>query len=107
MEGQSTVSGVLYMAGQEHQRLLDRAYCTFSSSNPMHADLFPATRRMEVEVVRMTASILGGARCGTRVGGKGGPALYPRVCEEVGAGGCQSQCGEWKVAGAALAAGWV
>lgn len=59
-EGASTVSGVLYMAGREHLELLEAAYSTFSMTNPMHANLFPAVRRMEVEVVRMTASILGG-----------------------------------------------
>lgn len=73
------MSGVLYMASSEHQRLLDEAYTTFSSSNPMHADIFPAARRMEVEVVRMTASILGG-----------GPLGEPGVCGAMTSGGTES-----------------
>ncbi|KAL6777620.1 hypothetical protein ACKKBG_A14975 [Auxenochlorella protothecoides x Auxenochlorella symbiontica] len=78
-EGASTVSGVLYMAGREHLELLEAAYSTFSMTNPMHANLFPAVRRMEVEVVRMTASILGG-----------GPLGDPGVCGAMTSGGTES-----------------
>ena len=47
----------------------------FSLTNPMHSDVFPSVRRMEGEVVAMTASLLGGARrgggvrCGWVLGG--------------------------------------
>lgn len=34
----------------------------FSITNPMHADIFPSVRKMEGEVVSMTASMLGGTR---------------------------------------------
>lgn len=67
------------MANKAHQRLLDEAYVAFSSSNPMHADLFPASRCMEVEVVRMTASILGG-----------GPLGESSVCGAMTSGGTES-----------------
>ena len=40
------------------------AYQLFSHTNPLHGDIFPSVRRMEAEVVAMTASLLGGApRC--------------------------------------------
>ena len=60
-EGESRVSGTLYMAGEEHLDLLNRVYSLFSHTNPMHTDVFPSVRQMESEVVAMTASLLGGA----------------------------------------------
>jgi len=60
-EGQSRVSGTLYMAGEEHVGLLNETYTMFSHTNPMHSDVFPSVRQMEAEVVAMTASMLGGS----------------------------------------------
>jgi sphinganine-1-phosphate aldolase len=45
----------------QHRQLLNEAYTLFSHTNPLHADVFPSVRRMEAEVVAMTASMLGGA----------------------------------------------
>lgn len=59
-EGESKVSGTLYMAGKELTELMNAAYCSFSHTNPMHSDVFPSVRQMENEVVSMTASMLGG-----------------------------------------------
>lgn len=59
-EGSSKVSGTLYLVGEEHCRLLNEVYASFSHTNPMHADVFPSVRQMELEVVAMTASMLGG-----------------------------------------------
>jgi hypothetical protein len=60
-EGSSRVSGTLYLMGQEHCRLLNDVYASYSHTNPMHADVFPSVRQMELEVVAMTAAMLGGA----------------------------------------------
>ena len=54
------MSGMVYLAGQEHMELLSEAYHMFAITNPMHADVFPSVRRMEAEVVAMTAGMLGG-----------------------------------------------
>ncbi|KAK9815685.1 hypothetical protein WJX72_008120 [[Myrmecia] bisecta] len=78
-EGRSTVSGTLYMAGREHQKLLTDAYAMFAHTNPMHSDVFPSVRRMEAEVVGMTASMLGG-----------GPDGDPEVCGAMTSGGTES-----------------
>lgn len=59
-EGASRVSGTVYMVGEEHKALLREAYCAFDITNPMHADVFPSVRKMETEVVAMTAALLGG-----------------------------------------------
>jgi sphinganine-1-phosphate aldolase len=61
-EGRSMVSGAVYFAGEEHLEVLKEAYCLFAHTNPLHADVFPSVRRMEAEVVAMTASLLGGGR---------------------------------------------
>lgn len=53
-------SGAVYHGGREHVDLLNRAYSTHAQSNPMHADLWPGTVRMEAEIVAMTARMLNG-----------------------------------------------
>lgn len=65
-DGESKASGTIYMAGDVHRELLNDAYCMFSQANPLHTDLFPSIRRMEAEVVAMTASLLGGGHQGVR-----------------------------------------
>ncbi|BDA43135.1 Sphingosine-1-phosphate lyase [Coccomyxa sp. Obi] len=78
-DGSSKVSGTLYLMGEEHCRLLNDVYASFSHTNPMHADVFPSVRQMELEVVAMTASMLGG-----------GPAGDPEVCGAMTSGGTES-----------------
>lgn len=78
-DGDSRVSGTVYMAGAVHKQLLNEAYQMFSITNPMHADVFPSVRKMEGEVVAMTASILGG-----------GPAGDHGVCGSMTSGGTES-----------------
>ncbi|KAI7840937.1 hypothetical protein COHA_005368 [Chlorella ohadii] len=78
-DGDSRVSGTVYMAGAVHKQLLNEAYQMFSITNPMHADVFPSVRKMEGEVVAMTASMLGG-----------GPAGDPGVCGSMTSGGTES-----------------
>jgi len=78
-EGQSRVSGTLYMAGEEHVGLLNETYTMFSHTNPMHSDVFPSVRQMEAEVVAMTASMLGG-----------GPQGDSGVCGAMTSGGTES-----------------
>ncbi|CAL5221739.1 g3989 [Coccomyxa viridis] len=78
-EGASTVSGTLYLSGEEHCRLLNDVYTRFSHTNPMHADVFPSIRQMELEVLAMTASMVGG-----------GPDGDPEVCGAMTSGGTES-----------------
>lgn len=59
-EGASRVSGTLYLAGAGHCALLNEVYAACAHTNPMHADVFPSIRRMELETVAMTAAMLGG-----------------------------------------------
>jgi sphinganine-1-phosphate aldolase len=45
-EGDSRVSGAVYLTGTSHQLLLNEVYKQFSITNPMHADVFPSVRKM-------------------------------------------------------------
>lgn len=67
------------MADVEHFRLLNRVYARFAHSNPLHPDVFPASARMEREVVAMTAALLGG-----------GPRGRASVCGCLTSGGTES-----------------
>lgn len=42
--GTSSMSGVVYITDEAHKQLLDEAYCMFSWTNPLHADVFPSVR---------------------------------------------------------------
>lgn len=53
------VSGCVYSSDLEHNHLLGTAISMFTVANPLHADVFICTRRMEAEVVKMTAAMLG------------------------------------------------
>lgn len=78
-DGDSRVSGTVYMSGAVHKQLLGEAYAMFALTNPMHSDVFPSVRKMEGEVVAMTASMLGGGTLGD-----------PGVCGSMTSGGTES-----------------
>jgi hypothetical protein len=50
--GDSRLSGALYFSGTPHRDLLSEAYCRFSSTNPIHGDIWPSVQIMETEVVK-------------------------------------------------------
>lgn len=78
-EGCSPLSGAVYIGSEAHKRFLDEAYALFSWTNPLHADSFPSVRKMEAEVVAMTAAMLGG-----------GPQGNLDVCGAMTSGGTES-----------------
>jgi sphinganine-1-phosphate aldolase len=53
---------LVYYAGDAHQRLLEKAYVEFAATNALNPMAFTSLRRMEAEVVRMTAAMLHGGR---------------------------------------------
>lgn len=62
------VSGAVYHGEKDHLAVLNKAYETFSVTNPLHADLWPAVVKFEAEVIAMTASLMAGGSkevCGT------------------------------------------
>eukprot|EP01104_Vermistella_antarctica_P019029 TRINITY_DN7270_c0_g1_i1.p1 TRINITY_DN7270_c0_g1~~TRINITY_DN7270_c0_g1_i1.p1 ORF type:complete len:543 (-),score=116.01 TRINITY_DN7270_c0_g1_i1:122-1717(-) len=65
------VSGTVYVGDDAHVDLVNKAYCMFSLTNPLHPDVFPAVRKFEAEVISMTARMLGGneSTCGAVTSG--------------------------------------
>ncbi|CAD8161852.1 unnamed protein product [Paramecium octaurelia] len=58
--GSGKVSGSLYVMPDKQFIKNAQDFCKhFLYSNPMHADLWPATRQMEAEVIRMTGDLFG------------------------------------------------
>ncbi|MDL1897983.1 aminotransferase class V-fold PLP-dependent enzyme [Anaerolineae bacterium CFX7] len=53
------VSGAVYHGDAAYIEFLNRVYALNSQSNPLHADVFPATSKFEAEIVSMTAHLLG------------------------------------------------
>lgn len=51
------VSGAVYHGGEDLIKLQHEAMTLFSVSNPIHADVFPAVRKMEAEIVAMVLSL--------------------------------------------------
>jgi sphinganine-1-phosphate aldolase len=69
-EGQ--VSGAVYHGGSDLTTLQHEAMQMFSVANPIHADIFPAVRKMEAEIVAMVLSLFNaptGAAGATTSGG--------------------------------------
>jgi sphinganine-1-phosphate aldolase len=68
--GSGFASGAVYHGDPGHIDFLNRAYAIQSQSNPLHADLWPSTVRLEAEIVAMTAHMLNGdAAVGTVTSG--------------------------------------
>ena len=55
------VSGMVYLGDDAHTAFVNRAFCLYSLTNPLHADVFPSLRKLESEVIAMTAHMLGGS----------------------------------------------
>lgn len=51
------VSGTVYHGGSDMSKLLAKAYEMYSVSNPLHPDVFPATRVMEAHILSMTSRL--------------------------------------------------
>lgn len=65
------VFSLVFSGGGELTELLTRAYTTYFAENALNPTAFPSLRRMEAEVVAMTASLLGGGdgTCGNMTTG--------------------------------------
>jgi glutamate/tyrosine decarboxylase-like PLP-dependent enzyme len=54
------VFSLVYHAGEEHERLLERAHAMFASANLLNPMAFKSIKRMEAEVVQMAARLMHG-----------------------------------------------
>ncbi|KAE8390927.1 pyridoxal phosphate-dependent transferase [Aspergillus alliaceus] len=51
------VSGAVYHGGKEMLELQNKAYSSFTVSNPIHPDVFPGVRKMEAEIISMVLAL--------------------------------------------------
>ncbi|EPY41658.1 sphinganine-1-phosphate aldolase [Angomonas deanei] len=70
-------SGAVYHGGQEHTKFMNEVMAMFQWSNPLHSDIFGATRKMEAEIVSMVIHMYNGH-------------LLPSACGVVTSGGTES-----------------
>ncbi len=77
-EGQ--VSGAVYHGGSELITLQHEAMQLFSVANPIHADVFPAVRKMEAEVVAMVLSLFNAPATGAGATTSGGTESILMAC---------------------------
>ena len=54
------VFSLVYHAGDDHARLLERAHATYASANLLNPMAFPSLRGMEAEITQMAADLLHG-----------------------------------------------
>ncbi|PSS28605.1 Sphingosine-1-phosphate lyase [Actinidia chinensis var. chinensis] len=76
-------SGTVYIGGSEsegHFSLINEACSMFAHTNPLHLDVFQSVVRFEVEVVSMTAELLGGKE----------KASGGQICGNMTSGGTES-----------------
>lgn len=70
-------SGAVYHGGADHTKFINDVMAVFQWSNPLHSDIFGATRQMEAEIVSMVVSMFHGD-------------LLPDACGCVTSGGTES-----------------
>ncbi len=81
---QGYASGAVYHGDAEHIAFLNQAYALHSQSNPLHADLWPSTIKLEAEIISMTAHMLGADSVPHSSGAD------DRICGTVTSGGTES-----------------
>jgi glutamate/tyrosine decarboxylase-like PLP-dependent enzyme len=66
-------SGCVYHGDEQHLAVVNKIANWYSVSNPLHPDIWPSLRRMESEVISMTANLVGGDKinsvCGAMTSG--------------------------------------
>jgi hypothetical protein len=58
---QAKAFGGIYCDDKKLKAAVNRAYCEFSDSNGLFPNVFPALKKFELEVVRMTIAMLHGS----------------------------------------------
>lgn len=74
------VSGAVYHGGDELLNIQADAMKLFSVSNPIHADVFPAVRKMEAEVVAMVLALFHAPESGAGATTSGGTESILMAC---------------------------
>ncbi|KAJ3348747.1 hypothetical protein GGF32_006029 [Allomyces javanicus] len=75
------ISGAVYHGGDELSALITEAYGLFSSTNPLHPDVFPGVRKMEAEIVQMVVRMFHGEPDGCGALTSGGTESILMACK--------------------------
>jgi len=57
---QNKISGVIYHGEEKHKKKLLKIFEQFIWSNPLHPELFPSIREMEIDIINMSINIFNG-----------------------------------------------
>ena len=58
------ISGIIYHGKQKHLDRLGKIFNQFLTSNPLHPDIYPEIREMEIDIINMTTQMYkGGSEC--------------------------------------------
>ena len=69
------ISGTVYYNNEKHLSLLFEMFKKYALSNPLHPDIFPSVREMEIDIINMASSMFRGSS---------------KVCGNVTSGGTES-----------------
>ena len=67
----SRISGIVYCDDKIHREKLMRLFSRYALSNPLHPDIFPEIRGMEIDIVSMVSNMFNGSKntCGNVTSG--------------------------------------
>lgn len=67
----SKISGIVYCDDKHHKEKLMRLFSRYALSNPLHPDIFPEIRGMEIDIVSMVSNMFDGSKntCGNVTSG--------------------------------------
>jgi sphinganine-1-phosphate aldolase len=70
-QSMNLVSGIIYNNNDEHFDALEKVFRKFRFTNPLHPDLFPEVREMEIDIINMTRDMFDGGKnvCGNVTSG--------------------------------------
>lgn len=54
------ISGIVYYKDPQYNSALQKLYSRYSQENPLHPNIFPHIRQMEIEVINMMSNLYGG-----------------------------------------------
>lgn len=65
------VSGVIYYNNEKHYDFLFKIFKKYAFTNPLHPDIFPTIREMEIDIINMTINMFAGPKtaCGNVTSG--------------------------------------
>ena len=57
---EKNISGIIYLGDQQHNDNMVKIFSRFSFSNPLHPDIFPEIRQMEIDIINIAINLFQG-----------------------------------------------